>query len=376
MNEVRPATRLQPTPRRQSNVRQRLDRSRPVAYNEPMIAEALGRALLGRARQLLIVATGAFSVGCGPSITAPQTATPVDSSADTTSAETTSTETTAASDPEQIRFVFDWPDGLRAHVTARRAISRQHEEVFDVTSSWEMASSSNGANVQVRTSDYEVPAIAYPLEEDTINGALVFQMLLPSMSIGSDGALLSADVSQARRQIEAALESAVAPEVRAHPSWQLTTTLLAPAVLEASFRNTWLALGEGLAGNEMRLGEPLEARAEVVLPTSGEMAEMQNRYTAVGRVPCVSGQQALDCVALEIDATVSPETLTAMTNGVQGDIQLRELRFHTALVSQPETLVPYSMTVTKVTHYELHGRPVVEEEVRTWTFAYENDPSR
>lgn len=277
-----------------------------------------------------------------------------------------------------VRWTFAWPDGLRAHVTGRRSLARNGRHVFDATSSWDLQGHRSAAGYVIEGSNLAIEPIDFRPEEEAVNAALVVQMLLPSMTTGPRGDFRSMDHASVRREIESALEAAVAAPVRAHPAWDIFEMLLQPQAIEASAHNNWMSFVEGFANQEMMFGETVEAASPVTMPIGGELVHLGSRYRAVGRTACVEGGPPDACVRVDFESDVPVEELREIFERAAAQLPqyspiLHELRFTGTLVTEPNTLVPHTMTVTKFTRVGMAGerRTFTEEEVREWSFRYD-----
>lgn len=276
-----------------------------------------------------------------------------------------------------VQWAFNWPDGLQAHVVGRRSVTRNGRPVFDINSTWDMNVERSPSELVLTSSNYEIEPISVQPAEEAVNAAFVIQMLLPSMRIGADGVFRSMEYERTRAEVDAALEAAVAPAVRAHPAWEIVGTVLQQQAVEAFVQNTWMSLVASFVGGEMNFGEVIEVTSPNMIPIGGGQLELLSHYTAIGRAPCFEGDPSNDCVRVQFDSVAPPDQLRVLVESAARELPgpmplLRELRFEGALVTEPETLVPHTMTLTKFVRAEMPGGgEFAEEELRVWRFQYD-----
>ena len=185
------------------------------------------------------------------------------------------------------------------------------------------------------------------------------------------------EYEQTRTAVDAALEGAVAPAVRAHPAWEIMDTVLQQQSVEAFVQNNWMSLVQSFVGKEMNFGEVVGVTSPNTIPIGGGLLELESHYTAIGRTPCFEGAPSEDCVLVQFDSVAPPDQLRALVESAASELPgpmplLRELRFVGALVTEPNTLIPHEMTLTKFVRAEMPGAgEMAEEELREWRFQYD-----
>ncbi|MFT5356174.1 MAG: hypothetical protein ACI9KE_003397 [Polyangiales bacterium] len=309
--------------------------------------------------------------GCGAATSSNQT------TEARTEARTEATTPTPATSSD-VRWAFDWPDGLRAHVVGRRSVTRNGRAAFDVNSTWDMHVERNDLELVLTSSNYEIEPISVQPAEEAINAAFVIQMLLPSMRIGTDGVFRSMEYERTRTEVDAALEAAVAPAVRANPAWEIVGTVLQRQAVDAFVQNNWMSLVQSFVGGEMNFGEVIEVTSPNAIPIGGGQLELLSHYTAIGRAPCFEGAPSDDCIRVQFDSVAPPDQLRVLVDSAASELPgpiplLRELRFEGTLITEPNTLVPHTMTLTKFVRAEMPNGAgeIAEEELREWRFQYD-----
>ncbi|MSR36150.1 MAG: hypothetical protein EXR95_05820 [Gemmatimonadetes bacterium] len=173
----------------------------------------------------------------------------------------------------------------------------------------------------------------------------------PHYVVSPEGALLAVDGAPA---LGAAIESLVGPAA-AEP---LARELLNPALLLGSARERWNALVGMWVGTSLRVGEPVGAEAEETNPLLPSVVLPHvYQFQLVGMEPCGDAPPASArmCARLEMMSLPDPTQLEQTMNKALVDLGLPNLAFdglaqHTqvSLLTDPATLMPYQLTVSKL----------------------------
>lgn len=159
---------------------------------------------------------------------------------------------------------------------------------------------------------------------------------------------------------------------------------LGPSVI-ASMKGTWNDQIGLWRGRELTFGQPVELLAKAASGVTGTDLNTRYTLTAVGRVPCRTGEKQPRCVKLLMRSAVAPSELPAVSKAMmepfaaltaanpQLAIKMETLRVEQEgeLVTEPDTLIPHRFTLKETTEIEssVPGREK-QSILDIWTMDY------
>ncbi len=232
---------------------------------------------------------------------------------------------------------FAWPDGYRARVDLRHEGSRTGRPPTRALVRQRIVTELRGEEIWVFTRDSQAegnePNLGLNLK---IGEALVYVVSRQGAFLRTEGLEKAVDLLQQGE--EGDREQARASLVRmAAEDWAVTV-------------GVW-------RGRQLEEGKPQHERIQGSLPLlPGTASDLDVELGLEGRVPCVEGQEPR-CVRLRYAS--SPATKQGLLDQLQAAVapegwvvEDAAARFEATLVTDPDTLAPYRLTI----HQELHLR--------------------
>lgn len=306
---------------------------------------------------------------------------------------------TDAPPPDTVRLRFAWPIGLAAQVRAHKHRQRTGagtSDSSDVQMAYQLLVQRHARGRLIQLHSFEVPGVAELSDPDF--GAEDFAelqermaALMPSMVVDTTGAFVAIERIEAMQREMAALMGDSAgssdklnPEARA-----LLDRLRSPEVLTALAEYEWNALVGAWVEADFIVGLLYETEYELPFPLlPGVMLPVVQEFAAVGRVPCNEQDTQRRCVELEsfvyqdkdafrgildrIMSQVAPSGETQKIEDFESETEIR-------LITEPATLIPYRLSVTKRISLSVRaaaGAPSETTQVETKTTQFRYTPPR
>ncbi len=275
-----------------------------------------------------------------------------------------------ATDGEVVLLEFGWAPGLEASVSMEQRILREGQSTdtdIRISTRYNMTVAEHPSGLVVSSTDGVLISMDsnVPLAPDN-----PLRLMYDGLSGIDQGYVLSPhgellDV-EGKEQAAAAFRAALAPVLDSAsmvPEMQGLVqsfeTMLTPDAMVASAAEFWNALVWTWAWEEYEVGIVYEVETEEPSPLMPNlMIPMRYELGFLEVVACPDAEESNGCVRLELrsypDPAVIQEFMTtfmdqlgAADQGVELEIEEYEQENRIVLVTQPESLIPYSMEITK-----------------------------
>lgn len=274
-----------------------------------------------------------------------------------------------AAPADTVRLRFGWAPGMEAEVESEQVRMRSTGERRDsmrIASTHRLRVAPHPRGLAVSYSDARWTEL--PQEEgiaaefwhalaETASGGRPELVLSPEGEFVEVQGMeaLAADLRAAMQPLMEEIEGAEAEQVR-----QMLQGILSPEALSASSAEEWNALVGTWIGADLEVGAVYEFEEASELPIlPGVEIPFLVEFAAVARVPCTPGESQPRCVQLEMVSVPDEEALAEaiVELGRRFGVPAEEMREVVArmsvetsalLITEPETLRPHLMEITKL----------------------------
>lgn len=305
--------------------------------------------------------------------------------------------TTVTQDPDTARvdvvsLAFAWPVGTRASVDLERVRVRSMDASTDssaVRVTYDLEVAAHPAGRLIRYANFSTPELT-GLSDPQHRLAQAASSIVPSYVVSDAGELLQIhEVSEIRSTLMHWLRQAndgpLSDDLDA-----LMSQLLSEETLLALASQHWNALVGTWGGADLEVGAAYELETEEPLPMLGNvLVPFRYELGASTRLPCEPNGADLDCVELILRSYPDPEALqphleafvdrmlhAAGAGAGTPPLSYKQLSIENevVVVTEPETLLPHALTVSRVVDAVLKVGGVeqvgAEYQLTRYTFTY------
>lgn len=264
---------------------------------------------------------------------------------------------------------FAWPGDLTCRVEQRTSVTGAPDAVLRFTLQASEAPD-DGRFIEATLGELQ------PM--DTADAAFQLATRLPPFHVGLQGSLLGLrDAARAKAKIREALLAALPAPPGDDNLEAMVNQLSAPELLENQVGNFWNAAVEQWVGRDLGV-KPITGEAETTIPGSTVPLKVTATMERPRDLPCTRGGRNLRCAELISTEVPEAENLREVMRAILGadgaaEIgKIRSMSMHTRTVTltEPDTLIPHQVSVTRTIRIQRAGAAGPDETVerQSWTF--------
>ncbi len=279
----------------------------------------------------------------------------------------------ASAEPMQ----FDWPKDLTCRVEQRISATGAPDFLlrFDLHAS---EAPDDGRYLEALLPEMRAPGEAGAHEAEPAEAAFLLATKLPPFHIGPAGSLLGLrDAEQAKARVREALIAALPAPPSDENLRQMVEQLARPEVLENQVGNLWNAAVEQWAGKELT-AKPLTGEAETTIPGSDAPLKVTVTLERAREQACGRGgkqRQCVELIATEVPEAANLREVMRAILGADGAAEIDRIKSmslytRTVTLTEPDTLLPQTVTVTRTIKITRDGdsQPAETVERQSWKF--------
>lgn len=161
--------------------------------------------------------------------------------------------------------------------------------------------------------------------------------------------------------------------------------MLTPEALSATAAQEWNILVGFWIGGHLQLGEIYEDETQMPFPLiPGATVSATTAFQAFARIPCDEESTTRDCVELRLVTMPDPDALAELlahflhTQAADPDERISDMtmRVEVSLVTEPSTLLPHALEVTREAVLQMEGPDGARQQrgldIRSTVYRYRN----